>query len=106
MEEVVMQSILMLIAYVVVFASQVILFVYAVRRKTKKLWGIVFSSELFPMVIAICLMIYYNNLPGYGFMPGLAYIGEVLFSFGAAILYCVGFLISFCVYLVTSRKHH
>ena len=39
------------------------------------------------MLVSIGLMIYYNNLPGYGFMPGLSYLGEVLFSFGAAVFF-------------------
>ena len=44
------------------------------KEKTKKLWRTLFSIELIPMLISIGLMIYYNNPPGYGFMPGLSYL--------------------------------
>ena len=50
------------------------------------------------------VMIYYNNLPGYGFMPGLTYLGEVLFSFGAVVLYCISFLISIYMQLYCNFK--
>ncbi|HAB88400.1 MAG TPA: hypothetical protein DCE60_05225 [Coprococcus sp.] len=73
-------------------------------QEKKKLWRILFSAELIPLLISIGLMIYYNNLPGYGFMPGLTYLGEVLFSFGAVVLYCISFLISICSYIAISNK--
>ena len=73
-------------------------------QENKKLWRILFSAELIPLLISIGLMIYYNNLPGYGFMPGLTYLGEVLFSFGAVVLYCISFLISICSYIAISNK--
>ena len=38
-----------------------------VREKIKKLWRILFSAELVPLLISIGLMIYYNDLPGYDF---------------------------------------
>lgn len=50
--------------------------------------------EVIPMLIANGLRIYYDSLPGYGIMPGLTYIGEVLYSYGASIIYCVLFVIS------------
>ena len=92
------------ITYIVIFIIQIILFVITIRKKTKKLWRILFSAELIPLLISIGLMIYYNNLPGYGFMPGLTYLGEVLFSFGAVVLYCISFLISICIYIAISNK--
>ena len=73
-------------------------------QENKKLWRILFSAELIPLLISIGLMIYYNNLPGYGFMPGLTYLGEILFSFGAVVLYCISFLISICSYIAISNK--
>jgi len=92
------------ITYIVILIFQIILFVISIRKKTKKLWRILFSAELVPLLISIGLMIYYNNLPGYGFMPGLTYLGEVLFSFGAVVLYCISFLISICSYIAISNK--
>ena len=59
----------LLITYIVIFIFQIILFVITIRKKKKKLWRILFSAELIPLLISIGLMIYYNDLPGYGFMP-------------------------------------
>lgn len=73
-------------------------------QENKKIWRILFSSELIPLLISIGLMIYFNNLPGYGFMPGLTYLGEILFSFGSVVLYCISFLISICSYIAISYK--
>jgi len=96
-------ALFLLITYTVILIFQIILFVMTVRKKTKKLWRILFSVELIPMLISIGLMIYYNNLPGYGFMPGLTYLGEVLFSLGAVVLYGISFLISICSYIAISN---
>ena len=95
-------ALFLLITYIVIFTFQIILFVITIRKKTKKLWRILFSSELIPLLISIGLMIYFNNLPG--FMPGLTYLGEILFSFGAVVLYCISFLISICSYIAISYK--
>lgn len=97
-------ALFLLITYIVIFTFQIILFVITIRKKTKKLWRILFSSELIPLLISIGLMIYFNNLPGYGFMPGLTYLGEIFFSFGAVVLYCISFLISICSYIAISYK--
>ena len=100
----IVMALFLLITYIVILIFQIILFVISIRKKTKKLWRILFSAELVPLLISIGLMIYYNNLPGYGFMPGLTYLGEVLFSFGAVVLYCISFLISICSYIAISNK--
>ena len=88
------------ITYIVILIFQIILFVITIRKKTKKLWWILFSAELIPLLISLGLMIYYNNLPGYGFMPGLTYLGIL----GAVVLYCISFLISICSYIAISNK--
>lgn len=103
MEEIV-RALFLLITYIVILILQVILLVITIRKKTKKLWRTLFAVELIPMLIAIGLMIYYDNLPEYGFMPGLSYLGEVLFSFGAAVLYGISFLISICSFIITAKK--
>lgn len=97
-------ALFLLMTYIIILKFQIILFVIAVSKKIKKLWWILFSAELIPLLISIELMIYYNNLPGYGFMPGLTYLGEVLFSFGAGVLYCISFLISICSCIVITNK--
>ena len=100
----IVMALFLLITYIVILIFQIILFVISIRKKTKKLWRILFSAELVPLLISIGLMIYYNDLPGYGFMPGLTYLGEILFSLGAVVLYCISFLISICSYIAISNK--
>lgn len=84
----------LLVAYVMIFVLQIALLVLSIRKKQKKLWLSLFLVEVIPMLIANGLRIYYDSLPGYGIMPGLTYIGEVLYSYGASIIYCVLFVIS------------
>ena len=98
-------SLFLLIFYIAVFVAQIVLFVLAVKRKTNKNWLTLFLAEIIPMIISLCLMIYYNNLPGYGFMPGLSYLAEVLFSFGATVLYGVLLLVSICSFIVIKVKN-
>ena len=84
----------LLIAYIVILVLQIVLLVLSLRKKQKKLWLILFLVEVIPMLIANGLRIYYDSLPGYGIMPGLTYIGEVLYSYGASIVYCLVFVVS------------
>ena len=84
----------LLVAYMVILVLQIVLLVLSLRKKQKKLWLSLFLVEVIPMLIANGLRIYYDSLPGYGIMPGLTYIGEVLYSLGASIVYCLVFLVS------------
>lgn len=84
----------LLVAYIVILVLQIALLVLSLRKKQKKLWLSLFLVEVIPMLIANGLRIYYDSLPGYGIMPGLTYIGEVLYSYGASIIYCVLFVVS------------
>ena len=96
----------LLIIYLLFLVLQIVLLVKAIKRKAKKQWLILFALEVVPMFIALWLWRYYENLPGYGFMPGLSYLGEVLFSFFAGVLYGVNFLISACICLVQKKKQN
>jgi len=97
-------EIFLFITYIVVFIMQIVLFVSAIRKRKKRFWILLFSAEIIPLFIAYMLMHYYDNLPGYGFMSGFTYMGEVLFSFGAAVLYGVVFLISVVSYIVIIKN--
>ena len=92
-----MAASLMLIAYIVILLLQIVLLVLSLRKEQKKLWLSLFLVEVIPLLIANGLRIYYDSLPGHGIRPGLTYIGEVLYSYGASIVYCLVFLVSvFC----------
>lgn len=98
-----MAALFLLVAYIMILALQIALLVLSLRKKQKKLWLSLFLVEVIPMLIANGLRIYYDSLPGHGFMPGLTYIGEVLYSCGASIIYCLMLLVSiFCC--IVSRK--
>ena len=96
-----MLSGIMLIAYIAIFVLQIVLLVLSVRKKLKKLWVFLFLSEIIPMVVAFVLMVHFDSLPGYGFMPGLSYFGEVISSFGAVILYAATLVVSLCILLIS-----
>lgn len=97
-------SYILLIAYFIMFAAQITSLVFAVKKKTTKLWVGTFISEIIPLILSIITMMYFNSLPGYGFMPGLSYLGEILFSFGAAALYAIMILVSLVVFLCIRKK--
>lgn len=94
----------LVIIYLLFFVLYIILLVNAIRKDSKKLWIILFLLELISMLVAIRLQAYYDSLPGYGFMPGFSYLGEVLSSFFASILYGACFLISSCIFIVMEEK--
>ena len=54
----IVMALFLLITYIVILIFQIILFVITIRKKTKKLWRILFSAELIPLLISIGLMIW------------------------------------------------
>ena len=100
-----MGSLFLLILYLVVFIVQIILLVKSIKRKEIKNWIKVFTLEVFSIIISISLLFYYESLPGYGFMPGLSYLGEILLSFGVAILYSIMLFITICAKIIIYEKH-
>ena len=96
-----MLSGIMLIVYVAIFVLQIVLLVSAIRKKEISLWIFLFLLEVIPTIIAFILMKYFDSLPGYGFMPGLTYFGEVISSLGATILYAIMLFISLCALVIT-----
>lgn len=89
-----------LIFYLVIFIIQIILLVKAIKKKETKSWVKVFLLEVFSIIISITLWQYYEILPGYGFMPGLSYLGEVLFSFVSTILSAIMLFITICTKII------
>lgn len=93
-----------LIFYLAIFVIQIILLVKSIKNKKRKLWGTLIILEIFAIVGSVILYNYYDSLPGYGFMPGLTYLGDVLFSIGFAILYLITFIITICI-MILQRTH-
>lgn len=85
-------SIILLIIYILLTIFFIRTLVRCFKRQAK--WWILIVSEIIAIAISAFLCSYFDNLPGSGFMPGFTYLGEVLFSYGAAILFSVIFAVS------------
>ena len=99
-------AIILLIIYVIIFIFEIVQFIKCIKNKAK--WSRLFIYETFFIILSVVLLIHYDNLPASGFMPGLTYLGEILFSFGAMILYCIAFGITLItkliIYLLEKKK--
>lgn len=95
-----MGSILLLSFYIVLLVFQIVFMVKAIKNKGKGCWIKAFILEIISIIISICLWRYYESLPGYGFMSGLSYLGEVLLSVGVAILYSIVLFITMCAKVI------
>ena len=71
-----------LIAGSLLLMLQILLLVFSVR--CKKWWKITFVFEGLSLLAAIVAAIVFDRLPGYGFMPGMTYFAEWMYSVGAA----------------------
>lgn len=94
----------LLLAYFIIFVLQILLFVFSILRKSRKLWLRLFLLELIPMVTAAGLAHYYNGLPLEHWMSGFTYLGEVLFSVYASWLYGGMLALSGLIYIVGKKK--
>lgn len=78
-------TLILFIIYIIIFIFLIIKLIKCLKNKTK--WIKLFIFEIISTLLSSFLFIYYDNLPGYGLMPGLSYFGETLISFGAMVLY-------------------
>ncbi len=99
-----MMDLFLLVVYLIVFIAEIILLVKSIKRKENKYWIKLFLIEIIFIVISFVLWIYYDSLPGYGFMPGLSYWGEILFSIGACFLYSAMLFITTCSRIIIFEK--
>ena len=60
--------------------------ILAIRRKSKRYWISLFLLEAVSAVLAWRLGVWFDSLPGHGFMPGLTYLAEALFGYGTAVI--------------------
>ena len=76
----------MVVFYIFLLALQVLSLILAIRRKLKRYWISLFILEAVSAVLAWRLGVWFDHLPGYGFMPGLTYLSETLFGYGTAVI--------------------
>ncbi|MGM9877910.1 MAG: hypothetical protein ACI33S_04590 [Bacilli bacterium] len=96
-----------LIIYILIFIFLIFNFVRCLKNKSK--WIKLFIYEIIIIILSLVLFIYYNYLPGNGFMPGLTYLGETLISFLAMMLYIIIFVVTLVVKLakfLLDKKHN
>ena len=92
----------MLILYLIVFAIMIYQLIQCTRIQKK--WMVLFLLEISSIVAAFVLTVIYENLPGFGFMPGLSYLYEIVISFCSGAVYSVVFIVSVLVYFFTKTK--
>lgn len=95
----------MVIFYIFLLALQVLSLILAIRRKSKRYWISLFILEAVSAVLAWRLGVWFDNLPGYGFMPGLTYIGETLFGYGTAVISLGIAALSAILWIVLKKKN-
>lgn len=99
-------SLILFIVYIAAFIFMIITSVRCFKGKTK--WLKLFLLEILSLVVSALLLTYYGHLPGYGFMPGLTYLGEILVSYIAmmvyAILLALTAFIRILLYLIAKKK--
>ena len=70
-------ELVLLLLYGGLLILQIALTVKALRGRCPGKWPLLL--ELTCAAAAAGAMVYFNSLPGYGFMPGLTWLGHVLF---------------------------
>ena len=93
----------LLILYIALLVLQIVLTVKALRGRCPGKWPLLL--ELVCAVAAYGAMRYFNSLPGYGFMPGLTWLGHILFSLFAAVAYAAMLAITGLLLLIRRLRH-
>jgi hypothetical protein len=91
--------------YIFLLALQVLSLILAIRRKSKRYWISLFILEAVSAVLAWRLGVWFDHLPGYGFMPGLTYISETLFGYGTAAISLGIAALSAILWIVLKKKN-
>jgi hypothetical protein len=86
-------------------ALQVLSLILAIRRKSKRYWISLFILEAVSAILAWRLGVWFDHLPGYGFMPGLTYISETLFGYGTAVISLGIAALSAILWIVLKKKN-
>lgn len=87
--------------YLLVFAALCILLVRA--AKEDRGWGRLFGFEALAGAASFCAIHIFDALPGRGMMPGLTWLGEVIYSMGAVIVYAVLLLITVVIWALRHK---
>lgn len=95
-----MGVIFLFILYLLILVAQITFLVISIRNKKNSNWICLFILEIVSVLLSMGLLIYYNRLPGYGFMPGLSHLGEIILNAGMILLSGLMLFISVCSKIV------
>lgn len=98
-------ELVLLSIYIVMVLLQALFLFWNLRHPVAARWKSLFLIQFLSFGGALILAFHYNSLPGHGFMPGLTYLGEIVFSIGAAIVYGILLAFSLIIGHLSRRKH-
>lgn len=96
-------EIFLFFAYLLMLMIHIANLIFRIRHNNG--WCLTFAAQIISMVIAFIVAVCFDRKPGYGFMPGLTYMGEVLFSYAALIAFFTIFLISITAFILIHRRN-
>ena len=95
----------MVILYIFLLILQLTLLILSIRQRAIGYRLTSLIASLLSAALCWGLGTYYDHLPGYGFMPGLTYFAETLFSYGAAIISLGIAALSAILWIVLKKKN-
>jgi len=98
-----MENMGVLITYIAVLLLLCVLLVRAAKGDSDRDWGRLFGLEALAVAGSFCAIHIFDALPGGGMMPGLTWLGEVLYSMGAVAVYAVLLLITVVIWALRHK---
>lgn len=92
--------IVFIVLHILVFILLVINYIKCLKKKV--IWNNLFKYEEIALILSVVIMVYYSNLPGVGFAPGLTYFGEEFINLCAFFIYIGSLVISIATRLILS----
>lgn len=92
--------IVFIVLHILVFILLVINYIKCLKKQV--IWNNLFKYEVIALILSVVIMIYYSNLPGVGFAPGLTYFGEKFINLCAFFIYIGSLVISISTRLILS----
>lgn len=94
--------------WVLILYGALLLFIIFLQYRAIKLealrnWVLLFAVEGFGAVLSAVIMVYFDHMPPDGVIPGLHYIGEVIFSMFAIPVFIFAGIISVVLFIIKLR---
>lgn len=97
-------KILLPLVYICLLFFQIVMIILEIKRNDSRNFFLLLGLEIVSIITGILFLIYYNNQPGYGIMPGLTYFSETIYSFIAIIAYSVILLCTVFIGILRRKK--